>query len=222
MNMVEVSKQTVAVTRTLRDDTVDGAPAHVQTLVQSYPSGIDDVWDAVTSAERISRWFLPVSGELRPGGRYQFEGNAGGAILECTPPADGAASYRATWEMGGGVTWLTVRCSADGPDRTTVELEHTARAGDIPPGMWETFGPGATGVGWDGGMLGLALHLGAVEGSLAPEEAAAWAVTDEGKTFYRAAADAWAVAHVAAGADSETAQRAADATYGFYIGETAE
>lgn len=219
--MVDVSQQTAGVTRTLRDNEIDGEPAHVQTLVQHYGAGIDDVWNAVTTADRITRWFLPVSGELQLGGRYQFEGNAGGEILECSPPADGAASYRVTWEMGGGVTWLTIRCTADGPDHTTVELEHTARVGDIPAGMWETFGPGATGVGWDGGMLGLALHLGEVEGSLAPDEAAAWALTDEGKSFYRAAADGWAVAHVAAGADPETAQRAADATYGFYTGTAA-
>ena len=32
--------------------------------------------------ERIPRWFLPVSGDLRLGGRYQLEGNAGGEVLE--------------------------------------------------------------------------------------------------------------------------------------------
>ena len=45
------------------------------------------MWDAVTSAERIPRWFLPISGDLRLGGRYQLEGNAGGEVLECAPPA---------------------------------------------------------------------------------------------------------------------------------------
>ncbi|MFT4233345.1 MAG: SRPBCC domain-containing protein [Leucobacter sp.] len=219
--MVDVPKQIEAVTRALRTEEVDGAPAHVQTLVQEYPAGIDDVWDAATSAERIARWFLPVSGELRLGGRYQLEGNAGGEVLACSPPADGAAEYRVTWEMGGGVTWLAVRLTADGPDRTRFELEHTARTADVPAEMWEMFGPGATGVGWDGGLLWLSLHLGAVPGSLAPEEAAAWAVTDEGRAFYRAAADGWAAAHIAAGADPETARRNADATYGFYTGQMA-
>ncbi|MFV0434379.1 MAG: SRPBCC domain-containing protein [Leucobacter sp.] len=217
--MVDVTKQVAAVTRELRSEDIDGEPSHVQTLAQEYPANIDDVWDAATSAERIARWFLPVSGDLRLGGRYQFEGNAGGEILECAPPADGTAEYRVTWEMGGGVTWLTVRLTAEGEDRTRFELEHTARTADIPPGMWETFGPGATGVGWDGGLLGLSLHLGAVEGAVSPEEAAAWAATDEGKAFYRAAADGWGAAQVAAGADPETAARAADATYGFYTGQ---
>ena len=44
------------------------------------------MWDACTDPERIGRWFLPVSGDLRLGGRYQLEGNAGGEILRCEPP----------------------------------------------------------------------------------------------------------------------------------------
>ena len=61
-------------------------------------------------------------------------------------------------------------------------------------------------------------YLGATEGSLAPGEAEAWAVTEEGRSFYRGAADGWAVAHTASGEDAETAQQRADATYGFYTG----
>jgi len=217
--MVDVPKQIAAVTRTLRSEEIDGEPSHIQTLVQEYPAGIDDVWDAATTAERIARWFLPITGDLSLGGRYQLEGNAGGEILQCSPPEGGAAEYRVTWEMGGGVTWLTVRLTAQGPDRTRFELKHTARTADVPAEMWEMFGPGATGVGWDGGLLGLALHLGSLEGAISPAEAAAWAVTDEGKAFYRAAADAWGEAHAAAGADRQTAARAADATYGFYTGQ---
>ena len=38
------------------------------TISQAYAAAIEDVWDACTSAERIPRWFLPVSGELKPGG----------------------------------------------------------------------------------------------------------------------------------------------------------
>ncbi|MGO1884824.1 MAG: polyketide cyclase, partial [Citricoccus sp.] len=162
-------------------------------------------------------WFLPISGDLHLGGRYQFEGNAGGTVLECNPPADGSADYRITWEFGGGTTWVTVRLTAEG-ERTRFSLEHVAPAAEVPAEMWETFGPGATGVGWDGGLLGLGLHLGATAGSLAPHEAEAWALTDEGKDFYRGAADGWAAAQVAAGTDPETAARNADATFGFYTG----
>ncbi|MGY5319791.1 hypothetical protein ACXA45_11210 [Neomicrococcus lactis] len=122
-----------------------------------------------------------------------------------------------TWEMGGGVTRVEVRLAATSEDSTRLELEHTAKNGDIPPGFWEQYGPGATGAGWDGGLLGLALYL-AGDSSVTPEKAAEWAFSEEGKTFYRASADAWGAAHAAYGADPEAAQKRADATYGFYTG----
>lgn len=110
--MVDVQAQIDSVTRALRTGEVDGAPARVQTIAQDYRADLDDVWDAATSAERIARWFLPVTGDLQLGGRYQLEGNAGGEVLECSPPADGAASYLVTWEFGGGTTWVSVRLTA--------------------------------------------------------------------------------------------------------------
>lgn len=216
--MIDVDAQVAAVRRELRTEEQDAERLHVQSLSQEYPSAIEDVWDAVTTVERIPRWFLPISGELELGGRYQLEGNAAGEVLACDPPSDGAASYRVTWEFGGGVSWVTVRLTAVGPDRTRLELGHLARAADLPAEMWETFGAGATGVGWDGGLLGLALHLGTQQAELAPGDAAAWGASEEGRAFYRAAADAWAMAQVAAGEDAATAARAADNTYAFYTG----
>ncbi|MCP2636218.1 SRPBCC domain-containing protein [Microbacterium sp. HD4P20] len=216
--MVDVNAQIDAVTRGVRTADMDGEPSHVQTLTQEYPSPIEDVWDAVTSPERIPRWFLPVAGELRAGGHYQLEGNAGGDVLTCDPPRDGAAGYRVTWEYGGGVSWVAVRLVATGEDTTRLELEHTARAADVPPGFWEQFGPGATGVGWDGGLLGLALHLGGSD-ALPPGAAEEWAATEEGKAFYRGAATAWGAAHAASGADASEAAQAADNTFAFYTGQ---
>lgn len=216
--MVDVITQLGAVSRAVALEDRDGEACHVQSLEQSYPSQIDDVWDAVTTAERIARWFLPVEGELELGGRYQFVGNAGGEVLTCEPPSEGRAGYRVTWEFGGGLGRVSVSLTAEG-DSTRLVLEHVARAADVPQEMWDTYGPGATGVGWDGGLLGLGLHLGATAGSLSPGEAEAWAATDEGRQFYRGAADGWAAAHVASGADEALAARNADATYGFYTGQ---
>lgn len=217
--MVNVPSQIDAVTRALRTEDVDGEPSRVQVIAQDYPADIDDVWEATTSPERIARWFLPVSGDLRLGGRYQLTGNASGEILSCTPPSGGTADYRVTWEFAGGVSWVSVRLSSVGPERTRFELEHTSRVADVPAEMWETFGPGATGVGWDQGLLGLALHLGVQDSAIAPEQAEEWALSEEGKAFTRAAADRWADAYIAAGAAPEVAARTAEATFGFYTGQ---
>lgn len=217
---MDVLRQLGAVSRGVRTEEIDGEASTVQTLEQVYPSPVADVWDAVTSAERIARWFMPVTGDLRLSGDYQLEGNAGGRVLECSPPSGDSASYRVTWEFGGGVTWLTVRLTAEGQG-TRLELEHVARTADVPAEMTEIFGPGATGVGWDGGLLGLARHLsGSGEAGMDPETLNAWAASDEGRSFYRGAADAWAHAAIANGVESTKAQAQADATFGFYTGET--
>ncbi|MER5177460.1 hypothetical protein ABT009_03625 [Streptomyces sp. NPDC002896] len=56
---------------------------HARTVLvrRTYDAAIEDAWDACTDPRRISRWFLPVSGDLRLGGHYRPEGNASGGIL---------------------------------------------------------------------------------------------------------------------------------------------
>lgn len=44
---------------------------------RDYDAPIEELWDALTDPERISRWFLPVSGDYRVGGRYQLEHEVG-------------------------------------------------------------------------------------------------------------------------------------------------
>ena len=218
--MVDVNTQIQAVTRGLQTIDVDGEPARVQTVAQTFPAPINDVWDAVTSADRIPRWFLPVTGDLRLGGHYQLVGNAGGEVQECAPPADGAAHYRITWAFGGGAdSWVTVRLAAVSAEETELELEHIAKVADVPEEMWAQFGPSATGIGWDSAFLGLALHLGSAADGPTPEEGMAWMMSDQGKAFSRGSADSWAAAHVADGADSDTAAAAAGTAYRAYAGE---
>lgn len=215
---MDIEAQLDAVDRGLTTGTRDGAGTYVQTVAQTYPAPIEDVWDALTSAERIPRWFLPVEGDLRLGGRYQLVGNAGGSIESCDVPN----SFAITWEYGGGVTWLTVRLSAVDADHTRVELEHVAPSAEIGAEMWEQFGPSATGIGWDQAMMGLALHLtDGADAEITPEQGAEWSMSDEGIAFMRGSADRWAAAHVAGlGADAETARRAADTTFAMYSGAT--
>jgi len=103
--MIEVEQQINAVRRRVGTRVLEAGEARTVTVSQEYDATVDDVWDACTNAERLPRWFLPVSGDLRLGGRYQFEGNAGGTVQECDPPH----SLAATWEYGGEVSWIELR-----------------------------------------------------------------------------------------------------------------
>jgi uncharacterized protein YndB with AHSA1/START domain len=201
-----------AVRRELGTRTLEAGEARAATISQVYDTGLDDLWDVVTNPVRIARWFLPVEGELVEGGHYQLQGNAGGTVTRCDKPR----GYDATWEVGGNVSWIEVRLTPEGDGRTRFAIEHIAHVDDA---MWEQFGPGATGVGWDMGLWGLTQHL--ADPSVTPDPAAiqAWLASGEGRAVLRGSADAWAAAEVAAGGDPATARRHADTTFGAYTGE---
>jgi uncharacterized protein YndB with AHSA1/START domain len=208
---IDVASRIGAVTREITGREVDGRPARVAIATRTYDTSIEDLWDALTNEERLPRWFLPVSGELRVGGRYQLEGNAGGEITRCEPPR----VLGLTWEYGGDVSWVEVRLDAAGAGGTRLELEHVAH---VPDELWDEYGPGATGVGWDLALMGLGDHL-ATGASLDPETALAWPTTEEGREFVRGCSEDWARASIADGTDETAAMAAAARTTGFYTGE---
>jgi uncharacterized protein YndB with AHSA1/START domain len=208
--MIDVDHQISAVGRRVGTRTLGPGEARVVTISQTYTADLEDVWDAVTNAERIPRWFLPVTGDLRLGGRYQLEGNAGGTIERCEPPTE----FAATWEYGDEVSWIEVRLSAEGAGRTRLQLEHIAHVDDT---RWTEFGPGAVGVGWDMAFVGLAVHLESGQTS-DPREVQAWAASDDGLRFMRDSSDAWYDAAVAAGEDPAEARAAANRTADAYTG----
>jgi uncharacterized protein YndB with AHSA1/START domain len=195
------------VTREVRDSSRDGVPTKVAVAWRTYAAERDDLWDALTSADRLPRWFLPVSGDLTVGGRYQLEGNAGGTVERCAAPEN----FAVTWEFGDMVSWLTVHLTpADGG--TTLELVHEAA---VDPDLWRQYGPGATGVGWDLSLMGLGLHLASGEG-LDPAEVQAWSLSPEGIEFAQLANTGWVDAAIAAGDDADQARAAGERTLAFY------
>ncbi len=205
-----LQNQLGAVVRQVEDGERDGQATRVVVATRVYDTDPGDLWDALTSAERIPRWFLPISGELRLGGRYQLTGNAGGKIIGCDPPQ----SLSVTWEFGGQVSWVTVTLSPEGDDQTLLRLEHEA----IPDGQfWPTYGPGAVGVGWDLTLLGLANHLAGGE-KPTQEAFLAWNGSDAAKALMRQSSDAWADADIARGEAPEQARAAAGRTTAFYTG----
>ena len=199
-----------ATLRTVRNLERDGKPVKAVVASCIYDTDIADLWDALTSKERIERWLLPVSGELKLGGRYQFEGNAGGTITECVPQK----KIGATWEFAGGVTWVTVTLTPEG-ERTRLELEHVA---PIDP-HWGQFGPGAVGVGWDLGLMGLALHVANPGAGKPPEAAPEWLGSPAGKNIVGLSVAGWRDADIAAGEDEIRARQAAKNTRKAYTGE---
>ncbi len=208
--MIDVTEEINAVRREVGGRFLEAGQARVVTLSRSYAADLPDVWDACTSPQRIPRWFLPVTGELKEGGRYQLDGNAGGTVTRCDPPR----GFDATWEMGSDVSWIELRLSDEGGGRTLFRLSHVARVEDE---VWAQFGPGAVGVGWDSGLIGLYLHLSTGE-AVDPARVAAWSASEEGRRFMTASSEAWYQASVASGTDPAAARAAADHTTAFYTG----
>ena len=208
--MIDIVHEIEATQREVGSGRIAAGEGRAVRLRRTYDAPVEEVWDAVTNPERITRWFLPISGDYRVGGRYQLEGNAGGEILTCERPHQ----FRVTWAYGevsdpASVSELEVRLTPAGESSTTLELEHTAI---VPDDAWAEYGPGAVGVGWDGGLLGLSLHLrgGSVEDPLA------WQLTDEGREFNTRSSAAWGAANAAAGADPAAVAKAVANTTAFY------
>ncbi|MCW5713795.1 MAG: SRPBCC family protein [Bauldia sp.] len=201
-----------ATSHEVRDLEIGGKPAKAVVVSRVYDTDAADLWDAITRPERLARSFLPVSGDLKVGGRYQFEGNAGGTITECVPNKRVAA----TWEFGGGTSWVVVTLAPDGSG-TRLTLEHSA---ELHP-MWGQFGSGAVGIGWDLAMMGMGLHLTAPDAERPAQAAAEWPTTPEGQAYIREAAEAWGHADMAAGTPRDEAMASAENSRKFYTGESA-
>ena len=214
--MIDIVREIEAVEREVGSGRLAAGEAKVVRLRRTYDAGIDDVWDALTTPERISRWFLPLSGDLRLGGRYQFQGQAGGSIVACERPS----RLQVTWvyppsDTDEGASDLEIRLTPSGDEATTLELVHTAV---VPDEMWDTFGPGAVGVGWEQGAFGLSLYLRTGSTVDDPE---AWQLSEEGRAYSKGCSEGWGAANLAAGADPEVVERNIAATTAFYTGEQA-
>jgi uncharacterized protein YndB with AHSA1/START domain len=199
-----------AIVRSVKSVEREGKAAKAVVATATYDTTVEDLWDAVTTAARIKRWFLPISGELKLGGRYQLEGNAGGTITACEPPH----AFATIWEMQGQISWVEVRLSPAGAGKSTLELTHTAIVDDA---FWPTYGPGAVGVGWDLGLFGLSRHIEHPDAERPPEADSAWATSPEALDFYRIASTRWGEAAEADG--MVNAMEAAENTRKFYSGE---
>jgi len=201
-----------AVVRTVEGRDCNGKPARVVVATRVYDTDPADLWDCITNAERLPRWFLSVEGDLRLGGRYQLKGNAGGEITRCDAPR----RLEVTWEFGGDVSWVNVTLEPKARERTLLTLEHIAHV-DVKREFWEQFGPGAVGVGWDLALNGLTLHL-ETRAAVDSTKYEAWTMSPEGKAFISASSEGWRKASIAFGTPETAANAAAARTTAFYTG----
>lgn len=207
--MKDIIEQFATVTREVGGRRLDGTDTHTVILRRRYDAPIDDVWDAITDPARLSRWFLPVTGDLRPGGTYQLQGNAGGEILRCEPPRLLAVSWFFGPRAEGDVSVVEVRLAEEG-GATTLVLDHAAT---VDPDRWGEFGPGAVGVGWDLALLGLWGHLSGQE----PPDHEEMESSPEARHYMTESSEAWGVAFAASGASDDEVKRAVTNTTAFYV-----
>ena len=201
-----------AVQRSVSSVTRDEKAAKTVTLTRSYPTGIEDLWSALTNSERIQLWFLPITGDLNLGGRYQFEGNASGEIRECNSPT----FFSVTWEWQDDVSWLEVRLSEAGENNTQLTLIHTALVSEF----WTQFGPGATGVGWETGLIGLDHHL--INPDAPMMDKGQFSSSPEGRAFIAQSSEDWGRASIASGTEPKEALEAAKKITAFFAGDNSE
>ncbi len=187
----------------------EGKETNVVTASRTYDTAIEDVWDAITNRERIPRWFAPISGDLRVGGRFQIEGNAGGEITQC----QSAKQLAVTWENAGNVSWVRAVLTKVGTESTRLEIEHAADVDE----HWDQYGPGAAGLGWDLTLVGLAEHLRGAD--FDPKEAEQWPASDDGRKFVAHGTEGWCQASIASGTPRAAAEAAAARTLAFYTGQ---
>jgi len=146
--IIDIANQIGATSRQVAQQHTERGETVVVTLERRYAAEVADVWQAITDPDRVRRWFLPLTGDLREGGAFQLENHAGGDIMTCEPPRHLVVTF------GGESSIVDVVLAGEG-DQTLLKLTHS-----VPI---ELAGSGAgalyVGPGWDGALLGIAQYL---------------------------------------------------------------
>jgi uncharacterized protein YndB with AHSA1/START domain len=146
--IIDIAEQIGAISRQVEQQQSESGEIVTVTLERRYPAEVADVWQAITDSERLRRWFLPIAGDLRQGGNFQLEGNAGGDILTCEAPRHLQVTF------GSESSIVDVVLSGE-RDETLLRLTHS-----VPLDLaGSTAGALYVGPGWDGALLGMALYL---------------------------------------------------------------
>jgi uncharacterized protein YndB with AHSA1/START domain len=103
----------------LRHRTIPAGEARVAVFTRTYETTLEDLWDACTNPERLRRWYVPVTGDLRVGGTFAQVHMGSGTVLACDAP------HLLKVSLGGGADEIELRLTP-GADAgtTTLELQH--------------------------------------------------------------------------------------------------
>ena len=129
--------------------------AGVVRMEDHFDTDPDDLWDALTSPDRLARWIARVDGDLRVGGHFEAVFTSGwsgpGRVDACEP------GHRLLLTMGEGDDQTTIEAWIL-PDGDTVRLIVEERG--LPLGELAAYG-----AGWQAHIEDLAAHLGGHPGS---------------------------------------------------------
>jgi uncharacterized protein YndB with AHSA1/START domain len=196
--IIDIAEQIGAISREVSRQHTESGETVAVTMQRRYPADPVDVWQAITDPERVRRWFLPLTGDLREGGNFELEGNASGDIVKCEPPRHLVVTF------GGESSIVDVQLSGDG-QQTLLKLTHS-----VPV---ELAGSGAgalyVGPGWDGALMGIALYLAGE----APEDPVAAANSPQVQDFNVSSIKEWVASIEASGtADGDAISAAQQAS----------
>ncbi len=102
---------------------IAAGPARVAVFRRTYSAPVEDVWDACTNPERLRRWYVPVTGDLRLGGTFEQAMMGSGLVMRCDPPRLLHVA------LGGGVDEIELHLAPADDGGTSLELEHATTLG---------------------------------------------------------------------------------------------
>lgn len=193
-----------AVLRSLVIDDAASTDAAVALCLQmraSAPAPAGDLWPLLSTTDGLLRWYGPVAGDLRVGGRFQAPGGMSGTVVSASAPH----LLELTWEYGDQADALTLSLDPDDVGQCSLRLDHQLT---LPRTVFEEYGPGAVALGWEIALLGFLRQASLLSGDACamPAPTPAWLGSEQGAQTVRGWAIRWAGAAVAAGVDEELAK----------------
>lgn len=102
----------------LRRRAIPAGEARVAVMKRTYDATVEDVWSACTDPERLARWYVPVTGDLRVGGTFEQQNMGSGEIVACEAPSHLRLS------LGGGADEIELWLREVGDGMTELEIQH--------------------------------------------------------------------------------------------------